>query len=133
MSCQVFVHWQSQMLLHICTVYSVACVYRHFLCRHTSSESGLIIKWQKRAHAAKVFCNLRGLTQQGFNTATPPQCLSPPPPRFHFKGFRLKSYLLKEEKNDYTAYLPHQTPPIFISLSLSPSLRPSRFFFFFVR
>lgn len=91
-------------------------MYRYFQCLCTSRKSGLIIKWQKRAHAAKVFCNLRGLTQQGFNTATPPRCLSPPPPSFRFKGFGLKSYLRR--KNDYTAYSPHQTPPIFMSLSL---------------
>lgn len=58
-----------------------------------------------------MFCNLRGLTQQGFNTAAPPRCLSPPPPRFISSVSAYSLSYLRRKKNDYTAYLPHQTCP----------------------
>ena len=78
----------------------------------TSKKPGLIIKWLKHAHTVKVFCNLRGLTQQGFSTVTPLGWLSPqPPPRFHFKGFRLKSYLLKGKKWLHCIFTPSTLLP----------------------
>lgn len=86
-------------------------------------ESWLIIKRQlKRAHAAKVFCNLRGLTQRGFNTcntAAMPQSAT----QIHFKGFSAYSltYLRR------TKWLHCNIYPI----KPSPCSPASSFFFLF--
>lgn len=76
---------------------------------------------KKRAHAAKVFCNLRGLTQRGFNAATPVRRLSPPPPRFISSISAYSLSYLRRGGGYYTTYLPHQTCPLpHLSLPLLP-------------
>ena len=116
----VLVNWQSQIrcwtlqLLHVYTETLRVCAQ--------ARESWLIIKRQgKRAHAAKVFCNLRGLTQRGFNTCNTtamPQSAT----QIHFKGFSAYSltYLRR------TKWLHCNIYPI----KPSPCSPASSFFFF---
>lgn len=42
-----------------------------FFPRYVAGNPGWIIKGEERAHAAKVFCNLRGLTPPGFVSSVP--------------------------------------------------------------
>lgn len=99
------------------------CTQKYSCVCAQARESWLIIKRQlKRAHAAKVFCNLRGLTQRGFNTcntAAMPQSAT----QIHFKGFSAYSltYLRR------TKWLHCNIYPI----KPSPCSPASSFFFLF--
>lgn len=69
-----------------------------------------------------MFCNLRGLTQRGFNAATPVRRLSPPPPRFisSISAYSL-SYLRRRGGTTPHIY-PIKHAPFLISHFLFPSL-----------
>lgn len=68
---------------------------------------------------SKVFCNLRGLTQQDFSTAMPLQCFSPLSPRF--QGFLLK-VLRKKKKWLHCMFMLSNTHPASSCVASPPNL-----------